>query len=152
MSRLTLTYRDYSREMSTVEMLLAEPSAGGADFDAVIAAAAAVTAAIDAISTGMLAREGLFINESKEVGDAAPGSKRELGLRVFWADTTAETVGHFTIPSPDPTGAWLQVGTDEVDVTDPLISALITAVEANVYSPDGNLVNVSKIVEVGRRN
>ena len=152
MSRLLLSYRDFSREMSSVEMLLAEPSAGGADFDAVIAGAAAVTAAIETISIGMLAKEGLVINESKEVGDAGAGAKRELGLRVFWADTTAETVGHFTIPAPNPTGAWLVLGTDEVDPTDTDIAALITAVELYVYSPQGNLVDVSKVVEVGRRN
>lgn len=152
MSRLTLTYRDFSRELSTVELLMAEPSAGGADFDAVIADVAEVVAAIAAVSVGVLAREGLFINEDKEIGDAAAGSKRELGLRVFWADTTAETRGHFTIPCPDPTGAWLVVGSDEVDVDDTDIDTLIDALETNVYSPDGNLIAVSKIVEVGRRN
>lgn len=152
MSRLVLTYRDFSREMSSIEMLMAEPTAGGADFDAVIAAVAAVTAAVETISTGVLAKESLAINEAKEVGDALAGSKRELGLRVFWADTTAETLGHFTIPSPDPTGGWLLVGTDEVDYAHAAIVALVSAVEANVYSPQGNLINVTKIVEVGRRN
>lgn len=152
MGRMILTYRDFSREMSSVELLVAEPSAGGADFDAVVASVATVTAAIEALSIGMLAKESLVINESKEVGDAGAGAKRELGLRVFWSDTTEETIGHFTIPAPDPTGAWLQVGTDEVDYADADIAALITALEANVYSPDGNLINVRKIVEVGRRN
>jgi hypothetical protein len=152
MSRLVLSYRDFSRETSSIELLIAEPSAGGADFDAVLSDAADLVAAIDDITVCTKAREYLAINESKEVGDPSAGAKRELGLRVFWADTTAETVGHFTIPGPDPTGAWLQVGTDEVDATDADIAALIVAVEANVYSPDGNLVNVSRIVEVGRRN
>ena len=152
MARMVLTYRDFSREMSSVEMLVAEPSAGGADFDAVIAGVAAVTAAVETISIGVLAKESVIINESKEVGDAGAGAKRELGLRVFWADTTAESVGHFTIPCPNPTGGWLQLGTDDVDLTDASIVALISALEANCYSPQGNLIVVSKIVEVGRRN
>lgn len=152
MSRLTLTYRDFSREMSSVELLLDEPSAGGADFDAVLASAAAVTAAIETISVGMLAKEGLVINESKEVGDPSAGAYRELGMRVFWADTTAEVVGHFTIPCPDPTGGWLEVGSDEVDYGDASIIALISAIEADVLSPAGNAIDVGKIVLVGRRN
>ena len=147
MARMVLTYRDFSREMSSVEMLVAEPSAGGADFDAVIAGVAAVTAAVETISIGVLAKESVSINESKEVGDAGAGAKRELGLRVFWADTTAESVGHFTIPCPNPTGGWLQLGTDDVDLTDASIVALISALEANCYSPQGNLIVVSKIVE-----
>ena len=152
MSRLVLSYKDFSREMSTMELLLAEPSAGGADFDTVIASAATVVAAIETVSVGMLAKQSLSINETTEVGDAAAGSKRELGLRIFWADTVAETVGHFTLPSPDPTGAWLQVGLDEVNPAETDIAALITALEANVLSPDGNAINVSRIVEVGRRS
>lgn len=152
MSRLVLSYRDFSREMSSFEMLFAEPSAGGADFDAVLADVAEVVAAIETISVGMLAKESLVINESSEVGDAGAGAKRELGLRVFWADTTAETFGHFTIPCPDPAGAWLVVGSDIVNPAETDIAALIAVLEADVYSPDGNLINVSKIVEVGRAN
>jgi len=152
MSRLVLTYRDFSREQSSVELLMPEVTAGGADYDALVADVAELVASIGAVTVGVLSKQQLAILESKEVGDAAAGSKRELGLRVFWADTTAETVGHFTIPSPDPTGAWLQLGTDEVDVTDTDIDTLIDSLETIVYSPQGNLIAVSKIVEVGRRN
>jgi hypothetical protein len=100
----------------------------------------------------VLAKESIVINEAKEVGDASAGAFRELGLRVFWADTTAEIVGHFTIPCPDPTGGWLQAGTDEVVYADAAIVALIAAIEANVLSPQGNSVEVGRIVLVGRRN
>jgi hypothetical protein len=61
-------------------------------------------------------------------------------------------VGHFTIPAPDPEGAWLQPGTDLVDASETDIAALIVALEANVLSPDGNAIDVSGIYEVGRRN
>ena len=152
MARMVLSYRDFSREISTVEMLIAEPSAGGLDFDDVIADMAELIAALGDVTVGVLARESLVIVEDAEVADASAGAYRELGLRVFWADTTAETVGHFTIPCPDPAGAWQQLGTDLVDVSDTDIAALITAINANVYSPAGNLVNVSRIVTVGRRN
>lgn len=152
MSRFVLTFRDYSREMSTVEMLLPDISAGGADYDALVTAAAAVAAAVETVSVGVLAKESIVINEAREVGDASAGSKRELGLRVFWADTTAETVGHFTIPSPDPVGAWLIAGTDMVDHSETDIAALIVALEANVLSPEGNSIEISRIVEVGRSN
>jgi len=152
MSRLTLTYKDFSREKSTVEMLLAEPAAGGANLDAVVASAAAVVAAIEDVSVCILAKESISFNETVEVGDAPAGAFRELGLRVFWSDTTAETMGHFTIPGPDPTGAWNQVGTDEVNYSDADIAALIVVLEANVLSPDGNPIEIGKIVTVGRRN
>jgi hypothetical protein len=151
MSRMTLSYKDYKRKVGTCDFLLPDITAGGADYDALVTAAAAMVAAIETLNVGILTKEQIAINEAVEVGDAAIGAKRQLGLRVFWADTTAETVGHFTIPSPDPEGAWLQVGTDIVDVNDSDIAALITAVNANVLSPDGNAVNVSRIVEVGRR-
>jgi hypothetical protein len=152
MSRLVLTFKDFSREKSTLELLMPEVTAGGADYDALLVSMQDVITALEAVSVGVISKESLSIVEATEVGDAPAGSKRELGLRVFWADTTAETVGHFTIPCPDPTGAWLVVGTDEVDVTDTDIDALIDELETNVYSPDGNLIAVSKIVEVGRRN
>ena len=152
MSRMTLSYKDFKRKIGTCEFLLPGITAGGADYDALVTAGAAMVTAIEAISVGMLHKEQIAINEAVEVGDAAAGAKREIGLRVFWADTTAETVGHFTIPAPDPEGAWLQVGTDIVDVSDSDIAALITAVNANVLSPDGNAVAVSRIVEVGRRS
>lgn len=152
MARLIFSYRDYSREMSSMELLIADPSAGGADFDATIAKQATLVTALAAITNAVLGKQGMYINESKEVGDAPAGTKRELGLRVFWADTTAETVGHFTIPAPDPTGAWLILGTDDVDLTETDVAALITALEANCLSPDGNAITISRITEVGRRN
>ena len=152
MSRMTLSYRDYDRKKSNCEFLLPDISAGGADYDALVTAGAAMVAAIEAISVGKKSKEQIAINEDVEVGDAVPGAYRELGMKVFWADTTAETVGHFTIPCPDPEGAWLQVGTDIVDITDSDIAALITAVEANVLSPQGNAVDVGRIVIVGRRS
>lgn len=152
MARLVFTYKDYSRERSTMELLIAEPSAGGADFDATIAKQVALVAAIAGVTDAVLAKQGMVINESKEVGDSPVGTKRENALRIFWADTTAETVGHFSLPCPDPEGAWLVLGTDKVDLTETAIAALITALEANVLSPAGNAISISQIVEVGRRN
>jgi hypothetical protein len=149
---MSLGFRDYDRKASVCEFLLPDITAGGADYDALVTAGAAMVSAIETISVGQLRKEQIAINEAYEVGDADAGAYRELGMKVFWADTTAETEGHFTIPCPDPVGAWLQVGTDIVDITDTDVAALITATEANVLSPDGNAVNVSRIVIVGRRS
>lgn len=152
MATLNVTFKDYSREMSTVAVNVAEASAGGADYDALVAKLAGFIGVLDDLSIGVVAKESITIAADKEVGDATAGAKRELGLRVFWSDTTAETQGHFTIPCPDPTGAWLQVGTDEVDYADADVAAFVTWAEANILSPDGNAIEVSKIMEVGRRN
>jgi hypothetical protein len=152
MARLILTFKDFSSEMSTVEMLVPEVSAGGADYDALLTDTADLITAIEVVCTGFLAKQAISIVDNTHKGAAAAGSKRELGLRVFWYDVIADTQGHFTLPSPDPTGAWLVAGSDKINLAETDIAALIVEIEALVLSPDGNAVTVEKIVEVGRRN
>lgn len=148
------TYRDKSRENSSIQLPVPDVSAGGADFDAVMASVAAVGAAIATMTQCVQARENYF-QEVDAVDPAIPtedDAQREFGLRVFYTDDVNGKQFHFTIPGPD----WAQVdtvaGTDLADLSAGGLPALITAVDGNVISPYGNAVTLRRAVVVGRRS
>lgn len=153
MARCVLSFRDYSREISTVSMSWPEPAAGGADYDAITdTAVTAVKAAIADVTLGQLSSEGVVVQESKEVADAGSAlAQREIGLRVFYSDTTTEKKYHWTFPCAD-LATLAQLGTDRVDPAGTEAAALITALETYALTPDGNAVNVSDLFIVGRNS
>lgn len=81
-----------------------------------------------------------------------PFAQREVGLRVFYTDDVTSKKYHFTIPGPD-LDALAQAGTDVVDHTSNATAiALVTALEAEARSPDGNAITVTGMRIVGRAN
>ena len=154
MAKASWSYRDESDEISTVEMTVADVSAGGADFDAVMADVAALGAAFLAATECIQARESFV--QQVDVKDPAtpsdPHAARESGLRIFYGDDTTGEVYHVTLPGPDWDAIDMLPNTDLADLTDTEVAAIVTAIEANALSPVGNAVTVLPAVKVGRHN
>ena len=154
MAKASWSYRDRSDEISTVELTVADVSAGGADFDTVIADVAALGAAILASTECIQARE--MFNQAVDVKNPATPTdvlaQRESALRIFYSDDTTGEVYHISIPGPDWDAIDLLPNTDLADLTDAPMSGLVTALEANALSPVGNAITVLRAVQVGRHN
>ena len=154
MAKASWSYRDRSDEISNVELTVADVSAGGADFDAVMADVAALGAAILGCTDCVQARE--VFNQAVDVKDPSTPinehAQRESALRVFYADDVTGEVYHVSVPGPSWDGIDLLPNTDLADLTDAPVDALVTALEANALSPVGNAITVLRAVQVGRRN
>lgn len=154
MAKASWSYRDKSDEISTVELTIADVSAGGADFDAVMADVAALGGAILACTECIQARE--MFNQAVDTKNPATPTdvlaQRESALRIFYADDTTGEVYHVSIPGPDWDSIDLLPNTDLADLTDEPLASLVTAIESDALSPVGNSVTVLRAVQVGRHN
>lgn len=154
MGKASWSYRDKSDEISNVEMTVADVSAGGADFDTVMADVAALGAAFLAATECVQARE--MFNQAVDTKDPATPTdvlaQRESALRIFYADDSTGEVYHVSLPGPDWDSIDLLPNTDLADLSDTPVSAIVTAMEANGLSPVGNTITVLRAVQVGRHN
>jgi hypothetical protein len=129
-------------------------SAGGADFDAVMASVATLGAAILAATECVQARE--MFNQAVDTKDPTTPTdvlaQRESALRIFYADDTTGEVYHISIPGPDWDTVDLLPNTDLADLTDEPLATLVAAIESDAESPVGNAVTVLRAVQVGRHN
>jgi hypothetical protein len=155
MAKANWSYRDKSGEISTVELNIADVSAGGADFDAVVTSLEALGGAIFAVTNCYQASE-MF---RQAVGDIKNPltptnvfAQRESALRVFYSDDVTGEVYHISIPGPDWDEIVLEPNTDLADLTDEPVATLIVAMEANALSSVGNAITVLRAVQVGRHN
>ena len=154
MGTASWTFRDKSRESSAVQLIIPDVSAGGTDFDAVMASVAALGAAIDTLTLCAPAAEN-YVQEVDPPSADIPtddAAQREYGLRIFYTDDVNSKQFHFTIPGPDFAQVDTVAGTDLADLSAGGIPALITAVDGNVLSPYGNAVTLRRVVVVGRRS
>ena len=154
MGKASWSFRDRSQEISSLELTVADISAGGADFDTVMADVAALGAALETISNCIMAREVLTqtVTTKNPASTSDEYANRESALRVFYGDTTTGEVYHVSIPGPDWANIDMEPNTDLADVTDTEVAALVTALEANALSPVGNAIEVIRVVQVGRHN
>lgn len=154
MAKASWSYRDKSDEISNVELTVADVSAGGADFDTVMADVAALGAAFLAATECVQARE--MFNQAVDTKDPATPTdvlaQRESALRVFYADDVTGEVYHVSLPGPDWDSIDLLPNTDLADLTDVPVANIVIAIEANALSPVGNAVTVLRAVQVGRHN
>lgn len=154
MAKASWTYRDKSDELSTVELTVADVSAGGADFDAIMAEVAGLGAAIIAVTDCIQARE--VFNQVVDAKDPSTPTDlhadRESALRIFYADDVTGDVYHISIPGPDWTAVQMLPNTDFADMTDSPLDTLVSQIETDALSPVGNAVTVLRCVKVGRHN
>lgn len=154
MAKASWSYRDKSDEISGVEMTIADVSAGGADFDTVMADVAALGAAFLAATECVQAREA-FVQQVDTKDPATPTdvlAQRESALRIFYADDVTGEVYHVSLPGPDWDAIDLLPNTDLADLTDTPMDNIVIAIEANALSPVGNAITVLRAVQVGRHN
>lgn len=154
MGQASWTYRDRSDEISSVILNVPDVSAGGADFDAVVASVAALGAAILTCTECVQARE--VFNQTIDTKDPAtptdPQANREAAARIFYADDVTGEIYHISIPGPDKASMDIHPNTDLYDMTDEPLATLVAAIESDALSPAGNAVTVLRVVGVGRRN
>jgi hypothetical protein len=154
MAKASWSFRDLSDEISNVQINVADVSAGGADFDDVMADVAALGAALSTVSDCVQAKE-MFL-QAVDVKDPTtptdPQAQREVALRIFYADDVTGEVYHISVPGPDFELIELYPNTDIADLTDSPLDALVTAIEASALSPVGNAVTVLRAIQVGRHN
>lgn len=154
MAKASWSYRDRSDEISTIEWNIADVSAGGADFDAVMASVAALGGEMIQVTACVQARE-VFSQVVDTKDPATPvdeEANRESALRIFYADDVTGEVYHVSIPGPEWDTVEILPNTDLADLTDEPLAALIVVIEANALSPVGNAITVLRAVQVGRHN
>lgn len=154
MAKASWSYRDKSDEISTVELSVADVSAGGADFDAIMAEVAGLGGAILACTECVQARE--MFNQAVDTKDPTTPTdtqaQRESALRIFYADDVTGEVYHISIPGPSWDLIDLLPNTDLADMTDEPLATLVSQIESDSLSPVGNAVTVLRCVQVGRHN
>ncbi len=154
MAKASWSYRDKSDEISNVEITVADVSAGGADFDTVMADVAALGTAFLAATECVQAREvfNQAVDAKSPLTPTDAQAQRESALRIFYADDVTGEVYHISIPGPDWANIALLPNTDLADLTDTVAANLVIAIEANALSPVANAVTVLRAVQVGRHN
>lgn len=153
MTLVNAQYLDYSGEKSSVAFNVVTPSGAAFDWAAWDLMIDGIVDTIDDVSLcrgGPTSARTQLSTGSQEL-PADEEAQRESGLRIFYYDTTTQAKYHLTIPGPEHALMAVQ-GQDQVDLTGTEMAALVTAFEANVKSPTGGAIEISKGVLVGRRN
>lgn len=153
MSLATIQYLDYSNERSSVAFNVADPSGAAYDWDALVAIVDGIGDLIDDVCLCTRGNDSLrmVVQTGSAAIPADEEAQRELGLRIFYIDTTTQKKYHFTIPGP-AVALMVQPGFDQVDWSGTEMAALEVGLEANMLSPDGNAIQLINGYIVGRRN
>ena len=147
-------YIDHSGERSTSVMYLPDIASDGSNWSALTAdttgAGDLIKAAIALVTQCNLTKQTVSVNIDLDipVPPAAESAQREEKLWVQYVDTVQpDRYGEFTIPAP--VDALFQINTDEVDIAaNAAALALITVLEANLVSRDGNAIQVTRMRRV----
>jgi hypothetical protein len=151
MTKVDLAYVDFSGETSRVGVYMADFNAANLTGQGVAANLVRV-----AISNITLCNEAnmtasLLLHTASGAAPTDPNAQRELGVEVFYTDSTNGRKGRFTIPGPDLT--LLQLAKDEVVLADSgVMAALVTAIQTNLVSRDQNAITVTGARLEGRHN
>jgi len=146
-------FMDYSGETSNVSLEMDVP-ADGTEYATQATLIDAVAVALKAISICNLTWYGSRYVQNDQLGNPAnPYAQRELGLRLFWRETSGDdpAKGTVTIPGPDLT-LIASNNSDNVDLTGTEVAALVAAMEA---AWNGTLAvnrEIYKAVIVGRKS
>ncbi len=140
MPDVIFNYADFSNEKSAVRFPIND-----------LVNAAALQTDVEAVTNASLQSrtEIADVVSVSSVPAASQWSQVELGLRIHVSDSVNNETGYFTIPSPDLDA--LTLDADEVELADAgVMAALVTEIETNVLSRDGNAVTVTRAEIVGR--
>ena len=154
MAKGLYSFRDRSKEISSIEINTTDVASGGANFDVIVGYVDALGAAFAAASLCTQSSES-FKQETDTPDAGVPTdvhAQREAGCRIFYSDDVTGKVFHITIPGPDKDNMDMIVESDLYDLTDTLLAAVVSAMETGMLSPDGNAITVLRAVDVGRNN
>lgn len=145
-------YVDHSREFSASQFYVAEST--GDDNAQSISDANAIRVGIGAVTLCNFTSTSLNKVIDTDTGStpASEQAQREIALWVQYQDDVNNEYGELTIPGPD-LALVSQANTDEVDiVSNVTAAALVTVLESNAVSRDGNAITVTRMRIIGRRN
>jgi hypothetical protein len=135
---------DYTSERSTASFYVADAIGD--------AAITAIVGAVDGVTVGGRQDAELVVESTKDAGTpgpaASPLAQRENKWLVRATDDVNGRNVQIEIPCADLT--LLSGGQDFLALGDTEAAALVTALEANVLSQDGNAISVTSIQFVGR--
>jgi hypothetical protein len=148
-SQLNYAFRDYADETSTVGVHVTEVTA--ANFDATVAAQAALLSAIEGVTLGNNFKGSMVANIVKDQPAPAtdPASQRELKWMVRAFDAVTYDVVTIELPCAD-TDYLESSNSDKMDISTGNGATLVTQIEATCLSKNGNALEVIEIVLVGR--
>lgn len=149
--KLTLTFRDFSDERSSVAIPIASPDPLGTDYAVWSGIASTLIPLMEAISLCNVARLQL-VAIAGDHNDTRPTNgfaQRELGLRLFFTDQVNGKKSYITIPGFD-VGTFGNPGSDQIDLSLSAIAPLVSYLESVMQSVDGNPVVIDRGLVVGR--
>jgi hypothetical protein len=146
-------FRDYSEETSNVALDLVVP-ADGAGFEGQEILIDGIAVAFKALSLANLNWYGSRYIQNDQLGAPTdPFAQRELGLQLYWRETSGDdpAKGLITLPAPD-LDIVASPATDEVDLGITEVGAAVAAVEAlwNAALPVNREIYRARIV--GRKS
>jgi len=152
MAELVASLVDDSGEVGTVTMKLADQG-GAVTITVIETIAASLEAALESIS--LLTLKNIWFRQAMLTEDGAapssPYANRERGSLVFFHTDTSNEKGRVTVPGPDLVNVARNAGTDEFDLSDTEMAALVTWMETNIEYR-GESITVDKALLVGRNN
>lgn len=146
-SKLTLSFKDYSDEGSSCSFHMAEINAG--NLATVQGLADDISDAVANVTLGTLRKDSRLLSEAK-FGDPLPTNafaQREIKWLVQMADPNGNIVSN-ELPCADL--ALLAANSDILDVTTVSGAALVAALEAGALSNDGEALTFIRATVVGR--
>ncbi len=152
MAELVASLVDISGEVGTVTMKIAD-QAGATTISAVETLATTLETALEGISHLTLKniwfRQGMLTEDG--AAPSSPYANRENGALVFFHNNVSNEKGRVTVPGPDLVNVARNTGTDEFDLSDTEMAALVTWMETNIAFR-GEVITVDKALYVGRNN
>jgi len=152
MGYLAVTIRDHSKELSTFQVRV-DDQAGADVWTVVTGLGTALAGLVNDLIIGEIASI-VYRQDAVAPSPDTPANgfaQREQGLRLFYHDDANGKKYNMTIATPD-LGTLAVEGTDEVPLAQSDVAALVTWLESNMLSPEGNDIVIDKAVLVGRNN
>ena len=149
---LTLSLLDTSLEQT--KLLFFIPDINAANFETNLGVAGGANAIRTAVEAITLLNEvklsaQIVVHTATAVSPNNAGAQREYGVKLYYVDTVTNRRGHVFIPGID--GTMLPTSGDLVNLAEAHWAALVTAMEENAVSRDGNPITVLKGVVTGRK-
>lgn len=144
------SYRDWSGEVSGFG--ITTYTITDANFSNHVAHQAALDAAIAALTSGQLAKSSFGTRELVSADNGPFGAQRERKILVTYKGSTSEKIFRTEIPCEALVEANFLAGSDELDLANGEVAALLEAFEDIARSPDNGTeaVNVLSMRFVGR--
>lgn len=154
-SLATFSYRDYDRETASTSVYFVEAADDGSNFAALTASVSAVETAIEAVTNAQKYRRKLAVENIlySNAASTAQTSAREVKMRIVYEDSSNGKIGSIEVASPDPASYVLQTNSDRIDLSAAGSAswlALVSALQSNATTRDGNALAVMYIERVGR--